>query len=106
MPLVIGDQRRVSLGGEVVGECEGVGGQGAHVISSDRGFLASAGDSASAQGSCRKPPTALYVGSGGGESADARSLLRLFPDYCADPVWNDTGMADLDQLEVAGWLRD
>jgi hypothetical protein len=38
VPLVVGDQRRVGLGGEVVGQGEGVGGQWAHVISSDRGF--------------------------------------------------------------------
>ena len=39
-------------------------------------------------------------------SAPSPSLLRVFPDYCADPVWNDTGMADLDALQVSGWLQD
>ena len=33
--LVGGDQRRVGLGGEVVGKVERAGGQGVHVISSD-----------------------------------------------------------------------
>ena len=39
-------------------------------------------------------------------SAPSPSLLRVFPDYCADPVWNDTGMADLDALQVSRWLQD
>ena len=34
--------------------------------------------------------------------ADSRPLLQVFPDYSADPVWDETGMADLDRLQVAG----
>jgi hypothetical protein len=39
-------------------------------------------------------------------SAERAAVLRVFPDYCADPVWVDTGMADLDTLGVSDWLRD
>ncbi len=35
VPLVAGDQRRVSLGGETIGQVESTGSQGVHVISSD-----------------------------------------------------------------------
>ena len=38
-------------------------------------------------------------------TADSRPLLRVFPDYSADPVWDDTGMADLDRLQVSDLLR-
>ena len=77
--LVAGDQRRVGLGGEVVGKVERAGRQGIHVISSAiarspvdvparptsttplrdshwHKVLASAGDSAARPGSCRKTP--------------------------------------------------
>jgi hypothetical protein len=37
--LVAGDQRRVGLGGEVVGKVKGAGSQGGHVISSDLTFV-------------------------------------------------------------------
>ena len=36
------------------------------------------------------------------EVADIR--LRVFPDYAADPVWDDTGMVDLDSLRVSDAL--
>lgn len=33
--------------------------------------------------------------------------LRVFPDYCADPVWaDDGGMVDLDTLPISARLRD
>jgi len=40
--------------------------------------------------------------------------VRVFPDYTADPVWEDTGMVDLDRLPVSarlvtalrGWARE
>ena len=38
-------------------------------------------------------------------STEGPAPLRVFPDYCADPVWNDTGMADLDALQVPEWLQ-
>ncbi|ESU46960.1 hypothetical protein P376_5063 [Streptomyces sp. HCCB10043] len=64
--LVLGDQRRVGLGGEPVGEVERAGGQGCHVVSSDlrclrgrRPVPATADDSAAFGGSCRKAPHAL-----------------------------------------------
>ena len=124
--LVAGDQRRVGLGGEVVGKVKRAGSQGVHVISSDLRslhhgadstcrrvpqppaspasgstsprdpyvdnstrtsrlpfpqILASASDSAARPGSCRKPPGALYVESGGELSHDDRmhDLLLVFP---------------------------
>src|SRR6202035_1072465 len=39
--LVAGDQRRVGLGGEVVGKVERAGSQGVHLISSDLRFVTS-----------------------------------------------------------------
>ena len=78
--LVGGDQRRVGLGGEVVGQVEHAGRQGVHVISSDRAAMLgrlpgatlgqmptsshldswpSGGDSAARPGPCRKPPGPL-----------------------------------------------
>lgn len=39
-------------------------------------------------------------------SAKRAAVLRVFPDYCADPVWADTGMVDLDSFDVTDWLRD
>lgn len=32
-------------------------------------------------------------------------MYRVFPDYAADPVWNDRGMVDLDTLPVTTGLR-
>ncbi len=34
------------------------------------------------------------------------TLLRVFPDHHADPVWDDGGMVDLDRLPISGGLRD
>ncbi|MDN5777829.1 MAG: hypothetical protein L0H96_13050 [Humibacillus sp.] len=39
--------------------------------------------------------------------------LRVFPDYAADPVWDETGMVDLNRLPLSdalvtalrGWAR-
>lgn len=32
-------------------------------------------------------------------------VLRVFPDYTADPVWGSEGMVDLDQLSISDRLR-
>ncbi|MEO6998690.1 MAG: hypothetical protein ABI112_11450 [Terracoccus sp.] len=47
-------------------------------------------------------------------SKGAAVELRVFPDYAADPVWNDTRMVDLDSLPLShalvtalrGWARE
>ncbi len=66
VPFVVGDQRRVGLGGEAVGKVERMGGQGVHVGGSDlrecggrRPGPATADDSAADGGPCRKTPHAL-----------------------------------------------
>jgi hypothetical protein len=64
--LVLRDQLRVGLGGEVVGKIERAARQRGHSISSSQEQGGRVGDSAARQGSCRKPPGALYVGSGEG----------------------------------------
>lgn len=33
------------------------------------------------------------------------TVLRVFPDYSADPVWADDGMVDLDSLPISEGLR-
>lgn len=37
--------------------------------------------------------------------AGKRPTLRVFPDYSADPVWDDTGMAELSRLPLSDRLR-
>ena len=34
-----------------------------------------------------------------------RQVLRVFPDYTADPVWCSEGMVDLDELSISDRLR-
>ena len=34
-----------------------------------------------------------------------RQVLRVFPDYTADPVWGSEGMVDLDELRISDRLR-
>ncbi|WP_404349898.1 hypothetical protein LG324_17045 [Phycicoccus jejuensis] len=34
-----------------------------------------------------------------------RQVLRVYPDYTADPVWGSEGMVDLDQLSISDRLR-
>lgn len=34
-----------------------------------------------------------------------RQVLRVFPDYTADPVWGPDGMVDLDTLDISDRLR-
>jgi len=38
-------------------------------------------------------------------SGESAALLRVFPDYSADPVWTDRGMVDLDELPITDRLR-
>jgi hypothetical protein len=38
-------------------------------------------------------------------SGEHITLLRMFPDYSADPVWADLGMVDLSQLPISERLR-
>lgn len=39
-------------------------------------------------------------------SGNGPTVLRVFPDYGADPVWTDSGEADLPGLPIPARLRD
>src|SRR5690242_8807843 len=77
--LVGGDQRRVGLCGEVVGEVESAGGQEVHGIGSDGSAVARPGDSGARPGACRKSPRALYV-----ENGEAMTSPSSCPALWAD----------------------
>ena len=64
--LVGGDQRRVGLGGEVVGQVERTARQAGHVDQLQSARVAGIGDSAARRGACRKTRGALYLGKGEG----------------------------------------
>ena len=34
-----------------------------------------------------------------------RQVVRVFPDYTADPVWGSDGMVDLDEFRISDRLR-